>query len=45
MSIDDREELKERARRYDVKVSSTQIRYNSLGQPLKEVDDERIKIE
>ena len=45
MSIVDREELKERARRYDVKVSSTQIRYNSLGQPLKEVDDERIEIE
>ncbi|KAL7026730.1 hypothetical protein ACKWTF_005142 [Chironomus riparius] len=45
MSFEDREKLKDRARRYNVKVSSTQVRYNSLGQTIKEVDDERNEIE
>jgi hypothetical protein len=45
MSTDDRENFKERAKMYNVKVTSTQVRYNSLGQSITEVDIQKNLIE
>ncbi|XP_070508281.1 protein maelstrom homolog [Chironomus tepperi] len=45
MSTEKRESYKERARRYNVKVTSHQVRYNSLGQSVTEVDNQKNQIE
>jgi len=45
MTVDERETFKDRAKMYNIKVTSTQVRYNSLGQTLTEVDIQKNQIE
>lgn len=45
LSGDEREKFKDRARKYNVKVITTQVRFNSLGQALTDVEEHKNHIE